>query len=59
MKKIDQGIKETKSPIIPDDIWEAAKQLTFHKYATSQGLNQLKFQEKIWIFQNKILPLQR
>lgn len=29
LKKIDQGIKETKSPIIPDDIWEAAKQQTF------------------------------
>lgn len=38
LKKIDQGIKETKSPIIPDDIWEAAKQQTFQKYATSQAL---------------------
>jgi ATP-dependent DNA helicase RecQ len=38
LKKIDQGIKETKSPIIPDDIWEAAKQQTFKKYATSQAL---------------------
>ena len=38
LKKIDQGIKETKSPIIPDDIWEAAKQQTFQKYAISQAL---------------------
>ena len=42
LKKIDQGIKETKSPIIPDDIWEAAKQQTFHKYATSQALPYLR-----------------
>lgn len=42
LKKIDQGIKETKSPIIPDDIWEAAKQLTFQKYATSQALPYLR-----------------
>lgn len=38
LKKIDQGIKETKSPIISDDIWETTKQLTFQKYATSQAL---------------------
>ena len=38
LKKIEQAIKETKSPIIPDDIWEAAKQQTFQKYATSQAL---------------------
>lgn len=42
LKKIDQGIKETKSPIIPDDIWEAAKQQTFQKYATSQALPYLR-----------------
>ena len=42
LKKIDQGIKETKSPIIPDDIWEAAKQLTVQKYATSQALPYLR-----------------
>lgn len=42
LKKIDQGIKETKSPIIPDDIWEAAKQQTFQKYATSQVLPYLR-----------------
>ena len=42
LKKIDQGIKATKSPIIPDDIWEAAKQLTFQKYATSQALPYLR-----------------
>ena len=42
LKKIDQGIKETKSPIIPDDIWEAAKQQTFKKYATSQALPYLR-----------------
>lgn len=42
LKKIDQGIKETKSPIIPDDIWEATKQLTFQKYATSQALPYLR-----------------
>lgn len=42
LKKIDQGIKETKSPIIPDDIWETTKQLTFQKYATSQTLPYLR-----------------
>ena len=42
LKKIDQGIKETKSPIIPDDIWEAAKQQTFQKYASSQALPYLR-----------------
>lgn len=42
LKKIDQGIKETKSPIISDDIWEAAKQQTFQKYATSQALPYLR-----------------
>lgn len=42
LKKIDQGLKETKSPIIPDDIWEAAKQQTFKKYATSQALPYLR-----------------
>lgn len=42
LKKINQGIKETKSPIIPDDIWEAAKQQTFQKYATSQALPYLR-----------------
>jgi ATP-dependent DNA helicase RecQ len=42
LKKIDQGIKETKSPIIPDDIWETTKQQTFQKYATSQALPYLR-----------------
>lgn len=42
LKKIDQGIKETKSPIIPDDIWEAAKQQTVQKYASSQALPYLR-----------------
>ena len=42
LKKIDQGIKETKSPIIPNDIWEASKQQTFQKYATSQALPYLR-----------------
>ena len=42
LKKINQGIKETKSPIIPDDIWEAAKQQTFQKYASSQALPYLR-----------------
>ena len=42
LKKIDQGIKETKSPIILDDIWETTKQLTFQKYATSQALPYLR-----------------
>ena len=42
LKKIDQGIKETKSPIISDDIWETAKQQTFQKYATSQALPYLR-----------------
>ena len=38
LKKIDQGLKETKTPIIPDNIWEAAKQQTVQKYASSQAL---------------------
>ena len=38
LKKIDQGVKETKSPIISDEIWDAAKQQTFQKYANSQAL---------------------
>ena len=38
LKKIDQGLKETKSPIIPDNIWETAKHQTYQKYATSQAL---------------------
>lgn len=42
LKKIDQGIKETKSPIIPDDIWEVAKQQTVQKYASSQALPYLR-----------------
>ena len=42
LKHIDQGIKETKSPIISDDIWNAAKQQTFQKYATSQALPYLR-----------------
>lgn len=42
LKKIDQGSKETKSPIIPDDIWEAAKQQTVQKYASSQALPYLR-----------------
>ena len=32
LKKIDQGVKETKSPIISDEIWDAAKQQTFQKF---------------------------
>ena len=42
LKNIDKGIKETKSPIISDDIWEAAKHLTFLKYAASQALPYLR-----------------
>lgn len=42
LKKIDQGLKETKSPMIPDDIWETTKQQTFQKYATSQALPYLR-----------------
>lgn len=42
LKKIDQGLKETKSPIIPDDIWETTKQQTFQKYATSLALPYLR-----------------
>ena len=38
LKKIDQGLKETKSPIIPDNIWETAKHQTYQKYASSQAL---------------------
>lgn len=38
LKKIDQGVKEAKSPIISDEIWDAAKQQTFQKYANSQAL---------------------
>ena len=42
LKKIDQGLKETKSPIIPDNIWEAAKHQTYQKYASSQALPYLR-----------------
>ena len=42
LKHIDQGVKETKSPIISDDIWEAAKHQTFQKYAASQALPYLR-----------------
>ena len=42
LKKIDQSLKETKSPIIPDDIWEVAKHQTYQKYATSQALPYLR-----------------
>lgn len=42
LKKIDQGLKETKSPIIPDNIWETAKQQTYQKYASSQALPYLR-----------------
>ena len=48
LKKIDQAIKETKSPIIPDDIWETTKQLTFQKYATSQALPYLRRSLKVF-----------
>lgn len=42
LKKIDQGLKETKSPIIPDNIWETAKHQTYQKYASSQALPYLR-----------------
>ena len=42
LKKIDQALKETKSPIIPDNIWETAKQQTYQKYASSQALPYLR-----------------
>ena len=42
LKEIDQSLKETKSPIIPDDIWEVAKHQTYQKYATSQALPYLR-----------------
>ena len=42
LKKIDQGLKETKTPIIPDNIWETAKHQTYQKYATSQALPYLR-----------------
>ena len=42
LKKIDQGIKETKTPIIPDNIWETAKHQTYQKYASSQALPYLR-----------------
>ena len=41
LKKIDQSLKETKSPIIPDDIWETAKHQTYQKYASSLALQYL------------------
>lgn len=41
LKKIDQGLKETKSPIIPDNIWETAKHQTYQKYASSLALQYL------------------
>ena len=42
LKKIDQGLKETKSPIIPDNIWETAKHQTYQKYASCQALPYLR-----------------
>ena len=42
LKKIDQGLKETKSPIIPNNIWETAKHQTYQKYASSQALPYLR-----------------
>ena len=42
LKKIDQSLKETKSPIIPDDIWETAKHQTYQKYASSLALQYLQ-----------------
>ena len=42
LKKIDQGLKETKSPIISDNIWETAKHQTYQKYASSQALPYLR-----------------
>ncbi len=41
LKKIDQSLKETKSPIIPDDIWETAKHQAYQKYASSLALQYL------------------
>ena len=41
LKKIDQSLKETKSPIISDDIWETAKHQTYQKYASSLALQYL------------------
>ena len=41
VKKIAQSLKETKSPIIPDDIWETAKHQTYQKYASSLALQYL------------------
>ena len=41
LKKIDQSLKETKSPIIPDDIWKTAKHQTYQKYASSLALQYL------------------
>ena len=41
LKKIAQSLKETKSPIIPDDIWETAKHQTYQKYASSLALQYL------------------
>ena len=41
LKKIDQSLKETKFPIIPDDIWETAKHQTYQKYASSLALQYL------------------
>lgn len=41
LKKIDQSLKETKSPIIPDDIWETAKHQTYQKCASSLALQYL------------------
>ena len=38
LKCIDKGIKTTQSPLITDEVWEAAKVKTFDKYAASSTL---------------------
>ena len=38
LKCIDNGIKTTQSPLINDEVWEAAKDKTFAKYAASETL---------------------
>ena len=38
LKYIDQGIKTTQSPLINDEVWEAAKDKTFAKYSASSTL---------------------
>lgn len=41
-KQIEQGVKTTKSPTIPDELWIHAKTKTYEKYSHSNSLSYIK-----------------